>query len=77
MQVVKFGFQRKVKSNGIIVALGQFMIGTVSELARFVLYWSLRIGVIVPIQTIQRIVKQMFSTFLVSSTFPNPFAIKK
>ncbi|OEU18222.1 hypothetical protein FRACYDRAFT_236493 [Fragilariopsis cylindrus CCMP1102] len=77
MQIVKFGFQRKVKSNGIIVALGQFMIGTVSELARFVLYWSLRIGVIVPIQTIQRIVKQMFSTFLVSSTFPNPFAVKK
>jgi hypothetical protein len=57
--IIKFGFQRKVKSNGIVVASGQFLINIISELARLTLYWSLRIGLIFPVQTIRRILKQI------------------
>ena len=59
--IFKFGFQRKVASKGIIVALAQTLVGLVSAGARLAAFWTLKICLFYPLMAIRRITKKLKS----------------
>ena len=59
LAIAKFSFQRKAASRGIIVALAQTLVGSVSTAMRLVAFWTLKIALFYPFVTIRRAMKKM------------------
>jgi len=56
--IAKFGFGRKVKKNGLVMALAQSVLESVGAVARFAAFWALKISLFYPLVAIRRISKK-------------------
>jgi len=57
--IAKFGFQRKVASKGIAIALAQSLVGLVATMARLVVFYALKFALFYPLVAIRRTMNKL------------------
>eukprot|EP00536_Pseudo-nitzschia_multiseries_P002846 jgi/Psemu1/294989/fgenesh1_pm.39_\ len=69
-QIALFGIRRKAACKGIVWALGDFLVRSLSTTVRFVSFWTIKLALFYPLVTIRKIIRKV-SAAVSSKRTPN------